>query len=218
MLSFRLSTCVSTCVERLEDRKLMSIAPVQPEGLASDVAPTDTPSTTAPADAVELEAVTAAAPRVVRRYAPLVWLHSGERNFPTNGQAFINRSRLRWAKPLASDDNVDSTVNASRLGEASTNPYTHEYDGRDYKASDYTRPRGTEADRNGLPTGYGFFLDLDNDFRGGMRSTSSSNRVYTSGARVYYDYQPGRNVTYWFFFAYNDGFGPQNHEGDWERI
>jgi hypothetical protein len=178
------------------------------------------------ADAAEIDgsaaaapqAVTTATPHVVRRYAPLVWLNSNEKNFPTTGQSFINHSHLRWAKPLLPDDNVDSTVDASRLGVGSSNPYTHDYSGGAYKATDYTRPRGTEADRKGLPTGYGFFLDLDNDFRGGMTSTSTNNRVYTSAARVYYDYQAGKDITYWFFYAYNDGFGPQNHEGDWERI
>jgi hypothetical protein len=27
----------------------------------------------------------------------------------------------------------------------------------------------------------------------------------------------GSRITYWFFHAFNDGPGPQNHEGDWER-
>jgi hypothetical protein len=188
------------------------------DDLVSLIGPSPDPATDLVAAAAAPEAVAAAVPRVVRRYAPLVWLNSGEQNFPTTGQSFVNHSRLRWAKPLFPDDNVDSTVDSSRLGAASSNPYTHEFDGRTYEADDYTRPRGTEADRNGLPTGYGFFLDLDNDARGGMRSTSANNRVYRSAARVYYDYQPRKDVTYWFFYAYNNGFGPQNHEGDWERV
>ncbi|MEZ5933831.1 MAG: hypothetical protein R3F54_18150 [Alphaproteobacteria bacterium] len=56
------------------------------------------------------------------------------------------------------------------------------------------------------------FLDLDNDVRG---------RLGREDAPFFYQVddpdQPSK-VTYWFFYPYNDGPGPQNHEGDFERI
>jgi len=208
-------------VEPLEGRRLFDaiVLTDSPADTATDpAADAIADAAAAPDPAADPVAARPAVPRVVRRYAPLVFLHSDEQNFPTTGQWFIDHSELRWARPLFPDDSVDKSVDASRLGEASDNPYTHEYNDRTYEASDYTRPRGTEADRNGLPTDYGFFLNLDNDNRGGLPSTSPNRGVYRSAARVYYDYRPRNKINYWFFFAFNDGPGPQNHEGDWERI
>jgi hypothetical protein len=58
----------------------------------------------------------------------------------------------------------------------------------------------------------GQFLDLDNEVRGTLGSESAPFFYQVDNPD-----QPTK-VTYWFFYPYNDGPGPQNHEGDFERI
>lgn len=55
------------------------------------------------------------------------------------------------------------------------------------------------------------FLDLADNRR----------EIGTTDAPFFYQVDDPDNptkITYWFFYAYNDGPGPQNHEGDFERI
>ncbi|EHR68958.1 hypothetical protein BurJ1DRAFT_0059 [Burkholderiales bacterium JOSHI_001] len=60
--------------------------------------------------------------------------------------------------------------------------------------------------------GPGQYLDLDNAQRG---------QLGRADAPIFYEVDNPQNptkVTYWFFYAYNDGPTKQNHEGDFERI
>ena len=157
----------------------------------------------------------------VARYAPRVWIYSGEQYFPGSARLnFMRHSELRWSNDQWFDDKIAGRgqVRAVRLGVNASNPYSHRTCDvnpyptcRTFYSYDYTRPRGHEADRNGLFDKDGFFLD-PKCCRGGVRTLSSDP--------VYYDYQPYRYVTYWFFYPYDDGEGNVNlnHEGDWERI
>lgn len=55
-------------------------------------------------------------------------------------------------------------------------------------------------------------LDLEDAQRG---------KLGNPDAPIFYEVDDARNptkVTYWFFYAYNDGPSAQNHEGDFERI
>jgi hypothetical protein len=124
-------------------------------------------------------------------------------------------SSLRWSHDDACTDHevaARGSVSGSRLGDgryrhqlASGLPFC-DHEGATFTSADRTRPRDGEAGDEG------FFLDLDNDARGGLGT----------GARVCYDYQPGNYVTYWLFYAFNDAptgiTGAFDHEGDWERI
>ncbi|HEX7276008.1 MAG TPA: hypothetical protein VF244_01405, partial [Acidimicrobiales bacterium] len=53
------------------------------------------------------------------------------------------------------------------------------------------------------------FLDLDDGKRGGDNRRARN--------LVQYDPKSG-TITYWLFYAHNDGFDVQNHEGDWEQV
>ena len=60
-----------------------------------------------------------------------------------------------------------------------------------------------------------FFLEmLDTNERAGAADPGQW-LVY---GHVYPNDIGGVNAQYWFFYPYNDGIGPQNHEGDWEMI
>ena len=146
----------------------------------------------------------------VKAYAPVVHLHESDTSRPMNANDFISRSELRWDHEgrCYSDSHVARPVDARTLG---TGGYRHQkkggafckHGGREYNSAEKTRPKG-----GGVAGDDGFFLDLDNDARGGEGTT----------APVYYDYAAGAWITYWFFYGYNDFTARFNHEGDWERL
>lgn len=139
-------------------------------------------------------------------YAPLVFLAPGEENGPSDASEFIRNSRLRYSNEgiFAGDDNLadEGEVDEGRLGSGG-----YEHDGNasneDVRPKDGRGPGGDE----------GFFLDLNNDDRGRLGRNPNPP--------VYHEAVDGRYITFWFFYAYNQGPIPavqDNHEGDWERI
>ena len=148
--------------------------------------------------------------KAVKAYAPVVHLHEDDGNRPMNADDFINRSELRWDHEgrCYSDSHVARPVDARTLA---TGGYRHQkkdgafckHGGREYNTAEKTRPKG-----DGVAGDDGFFLDLDNDARGGEGTT----------APVYYDYAEGAWITYWLFYGYNDFTARFNHEGDWEKV
>ena len=89
-------------------------------------------------------------------------------------------------------------VDASRLGAASSNPYS--FDG--HPASALTRPLDDNAARGAEPPlAQGFFLRLREEaFARGDKGTSSDPSVY-AGATTYWDYDERRKaMTYWLFY------------------
>jgi hypothetical protein len=161
-----------------------------------------------------------AAPEVVVQYAPLVRLHPDEQAFPGRPvRDFVAKSKLFWWHEYNCGSCRDlvagaGRVDARRLGRLSDSPYRwHAYStDRWFSATQYTRPLGTESDRAGLSMHEGFSLDLPNTAlaRGGQPDLTQD--------AVFWEYLPGRFVTYWFFYPYNDGILGFNHEGDWEHI
>jgi hypothetical protein len=161
-----------------------------------------------------------AAPEVVLRYAPLVRLHPDEQAFPGGPiRDFVAKSTLSWWHEYNCGSCRDlvagaGRVDARRLGRRSDSPYRwHAYStDRWFAATQYTRPLGTESDRLGLSTLEGFYLDLPNTAvaRGGQPDLTQD--------AVFWEYVPGRFVTFWFFYPYNDGVLGFNHEGDWEHV
>jgi hypothetical protein len=153
-------------------------------------------------------------------FAPLVYIHPAEDNFPGSARRnFLRWTELRWSRDLASDVLIAGRgqVRATHLGGWVSSPYVHNScattDGvcRTYASSNYTRPRGTEAGRAFLAGVEGFFLDLKNNGQKSGVSTLANDPVY-------YEYSPGHFVQYWFFYPFDDAISGFNHEGDWERI
>ncbi|HEX7317471.1 MAG TPA: HYR domain-containing protein [Pyrinomonadaceae bacterium] len=184
-------------------------------------------------------------PETVTKYAPLVYLHPDDEFRPADPAQFIRRSELRWSHQavVACGDHAVAergTVMAARLGQEPA--YTHNprntsdllcrhREDVELSAHAYTRPfDGSKRDNVlGREDGYlkeGFFLDPENDpaLRRGIQAMLGG-ASYT-GAPVFYEYEKGRYVTYWFFYAYNEYRPPlpnldgplQSHEGDWERV
>lgn len=129
------------------------------------------------------------AQRLAERYAPILVLREGEnQTLPANPQDFINHSELREDKSARFDESHGTN----------RGPQDIEFDG-----SDFANPEDS------------LFLDLDNSQRERL------GRTQDNPAQLNYETDFTTNpptVTYHVFYAYNDGLGPQNHEGDFERI
>jgi hypothetical protein len=181
----------------------------------------------------------ASVPGIVKRHAPLVWLHSSERLWPMSADAFVERSALQWSRrPGCADTLVARAgdVTAGRLGAGAAAhggayrqsitaaPPSAGVDlclpGPFSRAShDYTRPESHRKE--------GFYLNLADAERIGTAPRCPPGQprcgVYRR-APVYYEYSRRRYVTYWYFFGYSSPvsgaqlFDRLGHEGDWERI
>lgn len=177
-------------------------------------APTDDDANS---DEVEGSAAEALTVSTVRDLAPLVYLHPDERHLPMSAATFLRHARLRWSHDQGCGDHQLADVGQVRDALLGGGGYRHQLarrvtllrcadEGRTVSSSEHTRPR------DGVAGNEGFFLDLDNAYRGGEGPTAPS----------YYEYQRGRFVTYWFFYGNSHlavrGGDLVAHEGDWERI
>jgi len=178
-------------------------------------------------------------PDVVQRFAPTVQLAAGEGTLPTSASWFLNRASLQWHNDDGCDADVLrpvrvwSTGDMSALGAGGYSAKSRDEDcrkaGPRYTTRDHTRPRDGHRPP-GLSAADGFALDLTDtsDARRGIKDTTPEDPQLYTGAPVYYESgdiaKPGAPLgkymylTYWFFYAFNDGIGPQNHEGDWEGM
>jgi hypothetical protein len=171
---------------------------------------------------------------VVSRYGPRLYFHPSEKFWPYDPSSFISHSSLWWAHKGSCRDhlvaNLD-TVDASRLGAGSQDPYTDSpRDPRafhcrsqpkfSFRASSHTRPYDGDRPYPLNRLGHeGFNLNLDDAFRGGFKDASPQDHTYTSPAPLEYEdgkLPDGYFTTYWFFHAFNGT--AVSHEGDWERI
>jgi hypothetical protein len=172
-------------------------------------------------------------PAIVSRYAPLVYLYAGrdaeEQFLPMDAEDFIRLSALRWHhdgalcrdKTLAEAGEVDAAeLGSGRYHARQTNAACLRV-GDEFSTTDLTRPFDDRSE-----TGEeGFYLDYTGALEGDAEPPW----------RVYFEYQPGRYITYWFFYAHNqpikigldkirlitrsrqvDWFG--RHDGDWEHV
>ncbi|MEO7730587.1 MAG: Vps62-related protein [Kofleriaceae bacterium] len=157
------------------------------------------------------------------RYAPLVYLAKDERYGPTSASRFIRNSELRWSHDEGGSDHKKAgrgEVDETELGDGGysdqvTYPGGVFPHGRHIRSNQNVRPN----DGGGDGGDEGFFLDLDNSKRGALGEGTN--------APVYFEAAGGRYITYWLFYAYNEGpfngvagvgSDIDNHEGDWERI
>jgi len=170
------------------------------------------------------------------KYAPQLRFHPQEQWWPVKAAWFVDHSRLRFSEAGWPDHQLADTgsVSEQRLGgNTGATPYSFGYNGHTYQSSDCTRPYTSTStpncagadDRAYLADQEGYFLDLDDNYEHGERSTSTDPGVYTADVHTYFQHGAldtgGYYMTYWFMYAY-DKFtwsGPdQYHEGDWERI
>jgi hypothetical protein len=152
----------------------------------------------------------------VTRLAPAVHLHSQESHLPMSAATFIARSRLRWSHDSACLDHQLAGAGSVSSRDLGAGRYSHQVAG-DITCSDHGDRIPSNAKvrpRDGVAGNEGFFLDMDDGARGGAGTS----------APVYYEYVPGRYVTYWFLYGNSRPPGPSavtgliSHEGDWERI
>lgn len=126
---------------------------------------------------------------LAQQFAPALVLPGGEHDLPADPQDFIDNSRWREDRTLWGDSEHGNNIDGD-----SSNDFTAEQIGQE----------GTD----------GQFLDL----------ADSRRNIGSEEAPFFYQVSRSENsdeptkVTYWFFYPYNDGPGPQNHEGDFERI
>lgn len=130
---------------------------------------------------------------LAEKYAPILVVPDGDYDRPGDPQDFIDDSRLRKDRTLRRDEERGNNIN--------NNP-----------------DDAFTAERVGASTDDREFLDLDNDQRGEIRHSDDDPAPFFYEVTRSDDPSEPTKVTYWFFYAYNDGPGPQNHEGDWERI
>ena len=176
-------------------------------------------------------------PPVVKKYAPVVYLHPDEEYFPASPRTwFIKRSALMWSNyhiitragpPPPSFHRREGKVQPWRLGRRVRKHRQYwRYEWVDGKRTQYfagancTRPHEESevcsSNRKNLDKLAGFFLDM-NDSETARRG--AVRHLAEEPVPVFYHYVEGRFITYWFFYPYNDSPGdPIDHEGDWERI
>ncbi len=184
----------------------------------------------------------------IARLAPEVIFHRDEDFHPTSGKDFLDHAGLAFSydngcapfywhrRVKAGRVNRWSGAEVAAVGEGTPvarlrSPKSSgckPLPGAEnaFSTSDLTRPR--QGGRDGrLRNRDGWYLDLANDQRSGFRDTVPGDDQYETRAPTYFDdgllYSNGRPtgfafVTYWFFYAYDDGLSKQNHEGDWENV
>jgi hypothetical protein len=154
---------------------------------------------------------------IAKRYAPMVWLHPDEPDFPTSTTAVALNSELWFnhngichdIEPVAKS--IDEAI-LGRVGYVHSEGYPHEY-------GECGHPEGGKTYRSNEPIegGLGFYIDVGDNILHGNKPDSAKH-VH---APVYWEYvtdSGGRNAAYlyWFFYA-NDTY-TGSHESDWERV
>lgn len=149
---------------------------------------------------------------LIRQYAPLLVLHPEERYNPMNASTFVRKAQLKYSR-RGPDRTISRRPTASRLGSRCSRARGGCYRYGRRTTDDYTRPRDGNSLSNGSVNG--FYLDLDNSWRGGRNSRPTTYyRALQVGEKTH--------ITYWLFYGFSR---PEifvgdaiPHEGDWERI
>ncbi len=184
----------------------------------------------------------------IRDIAPVVVFHHSEDFHPTSGKAFLDHAGLAWShndhcapvyhhyRFLHGHGQAWTDAEIAKLGsggfvERLRSPKSDgckslRGDANAFDTTALTRPR--QKGRNPkLGSAEGWFLDLADSDRAGFPDEVPGDSQYETRAPTYYDdgllYVDGKRsgyafITYWFFYAYDDGLSWQNHEGDWENV
>jgi hypothetical protein len=161
--------------------------------LALTLGLTRSDSDSRPRAAVQAAAAATEGLTIAAAYAPLVVLHPKERFFPAAPEDFVAESRLLFfddaLATLVADSPEPALLGAGRYRRGA------------FTTRDLTRPYAVRRRAPRLPSQNGFVLDLADE----RHCSSRSEGVGCSFQQVpvYYQYSPGRYVTYWFFYAYS---------------
>lgn len=143
--------------------------------------------------------------RLLKKFAPRIWLHRDEAYKPSTPEWFMQQSRLRFNHNNCYDHNVieRGNVNANNIANQS-------HQGNDR----WCRHNSSNIHYSNSSTS--FFLDLENS-RQGTVLAQSQWKLY---GHVYkYGHNGDIMIQYWQFYAYNASGASSlriNHEGDWE--
>ena len=132
---------------------------------------------------------------------------------PSSVDWFLSRATLRFHHNNCSDDEIIAHGQVTqhnmllqrhrkKNGLASWRPCSH-------------NDNWVEMVTEGWDDNHSFFLQLPND--ADHEGSHDPNEWLVYG-HVYWNNIGGVNAQYWFFYPYNDGRGPGNHEGDWEMV
>jgi hypothetical protein len=140
-------------------------------------------------------------PDAVSRYAPLVYLDRTESYWPAPVPDILGHASLWWSpgghrpsQRLAGGDPAVGAIDAARLGAAAAQ---QAYKAQGASAYEDARPwsrRPGEA----AASDRGFYIAFDRPDRTGVPPAAAD--VYAQ-APVYFEYEPKRFVTYWFFYG-----------------
>jgi hypothetical protein len=157
--------------------------------------------------------------QAIHQYAPVVYMAKGEEYRAANAGEFINNSSLKWSHQKKGKDEVHAGEHQIKHAALGRGGYSDK--ARNDKEEDVGDAIASNADarpKDGRGPGKdeGFYLDLNDD--------NQKSRRPGTDAPVYYEAKDRHYITYWFFYAFNQGpvgwpaSGTDDHEGDWERI
>lgn len=138
---------------------------------------------------------------IIKRFAPMVWFHSGDHYLPSNVPWFLRRVKMGFYRGLLK--NSLAVLNKGQVTIINLSQQKRE-----------ERSSGSISRSN-------FFLQIPDD-----QYETVTRRGYLPSATCYAHVQPVKNQSCWdlvylFFYPYNakiSNFGNFAHEGDWEHI
>lgn len=158
--------------------------------------------------------------QLLNTYAPVVFLHPLEDSMPSNVDWFLQHSWLRFHH----GDGCGDCEIIPGPGHPEPHPtqttLIDQYHYRKFPLFHW--PPWDACSHNGDPEYswkdhsnlHSFFLQIGNNDHSGC-SNPADWLVY---GHVYPNTMGGINIQYWFFYAFNNGFLTQHHEGDWECV
>ena len=154
----------------------------------------------------------------VECYAPLIRLHPQDESFPMDPTTFAKHSALRYEHIKCPDHTIAKHPGLTKMARGG---YSHPLARSPKYLCLHTKQRLTTRDlpidhnvAPGVKSRTGFYLDLPNNLRHGVRP---SRFDYPNAPPLYYSYVQHRYIVYWFFYGYNGRLGDK-HEADWEKL
>jgi len=150
---------------------------------------------------------------LLRRFAPMVWLHSTETSFPVNVEWLLSVSRLRFSHPGCSDHELipqgkvtaDNLINQFHRN-VNSPPFCKPWNCCDHEGPILSSKQYTAEPKKS------FFLQYPDSTHGGLTNRDE----WAIYGHVYPAFNNQIALQYWQLYAYNDSIQSFNHEGDWE--
>lgn len=152
-----------------------------------------------------------ATPDVVYQLAPRLRLHPEEQFWPLSAHTFIDNSDLIWAHDDGCNDHPLDTTPAKTTMASGGYRHVTTSAGCDHQSTTWFSNQTVRPREDGGPGGgEGMFLNINNAYRDGQG--------FGNDEPVYYSFNSGSQIVYWFHYAYSQTLNIAAHEGDWERI